>query len=273
LQLKFFLAEMNWIIQLRVWSDPSFGRGIMSRLGGGRVLHIETRYLLTQEALRAGRFLSRKKETNSNAADIGTNVLEAGRLQTLMHSLSLRTRGSTGATRTARGIMVLSILGTAEGTAVATVGACLAHPAPSGDGGLKIFVFIVGSTVGLIIGVVVGCILSQFWTVRRAVSEPLLAVQPAQPQQLQQPHTTTTTTTPSHKYLILSDRTVVDLKFLLRYCGLTVVGNKPDLIERMLSSGRMIIEEKCRLTLMAQASRGAKMPIEHFVNTERADAW
>ena len=37
--------------------------------------------------------------------------------------------------------------------------------------------------------------------------------------------------------------------------------------------GCTIDEEKCRLTLMAQASQGTKMPIEFFVNTEMADAW
>ena len=136
-----------------------------------------------------------------------------------------------------------------------------------------IFVFIVVLTVGIIIGMVVGCILSQFWTVRRAVSEPLLAVQPAQPQQLQQPHANTKITTSNHKYIILSDRTDVDLKILLRYCGLTDVGSKPDLIERMLGSERMINEEDCRVTLMTQVSRGMKMPIEYFVNPDRADAW
>ncbi len=130
LQINFFLVEMNWYIQLRVWSDSSAGRGIMSRLGSGRVRHIEARYLWSQEALRAGKFLLRKSETDTNVADIGTKSLDASRLETLMHSLLLRTsRGSSSATWTANGIMALSILGAAEGTEIVMVGQCLAQPA------------------------------------------------------------------------------------------------------------------------------------------------
>ncbi len=135
---------MNWYTQLRVWSDSSAGRCIMSRLGSGRVRRIEARYLWTQEALRAGKFLLRKSETDTNVADIGTKSLEASRLETLMHSLLLRTsRGSSSATRTASGIMALSILGAAEGTEVVTAVQCLAQPAFD-DGGLRVFIFLVG---------------------------------------------------------------------------------------------------------------------------------
>ncbi len=65
----------------------------------------------------------------------------------------------------------------------------------------------------------------------------------------------------------------MDLKILLRHCGLTVVGNKPDWIERMLSSRRMIDDERCRLTLMDQASRGTKVPVEFLVDVLMTDQW
>ncbi len=59
----------------------------MSRLDSGRVRRIEARYLWTQEALRAGKLLLRKSETDTNVADLGTKRLEASRLATLMHRL------------------------------------------------------------------------------------------------------------------------------------------------------------------------------------------
>ncbi len=52
-----------------------------------------------------------------------------------------------------------------------------------------------------------------------------------------------------------------------------MVGNKPDLTERTLSSRRMIDDERCRLTLMDQACRGTEVPVEFLVDVVKTDEW
>ena len=102
--------------------------------------------------------------------------------------------------------------------------------------------------------------------------EPLLTEQqePLGPlQQPQQHHEGT----PEHQDLILSGCTIVEMKSLLGNCGLRAVGNKPDLIQRMLESRRVICGERCRLVLAQQACEGVRMPVEYIVNEHRADAW
>ena len=152
-------------------------------------------------------------------------------------------------------------------------------------------IFTAGVAIGVVIGVIVGCVLVKFFTVEHAgnpavasrmdlrsragepcaAREPLLTEQEGQQQPLQpwQQHEGT----PEHQYLILSGCTVVELKSLLAICGLRPVGNKPELIQRMIESRRMICGDRCRGVLAQQACDGVRMPVEFLANEHRADAW
>ena len=96
LQLKHFFKEVQFPVELRVWSDSTASRGMMSRHGSGRVKHLEIRSLWTQEALERGDFTIHKSKTEENVADIGTNTLPGDRIEKLITALGMAFLDSSG---------------------------------------------------------------------------------------------------------------------------------------------------------------------------------
>ena len=90
IQMKQFMVEMGVAVNLRVWSDSSACRGMMCRLGSGKVKHLHIRSLWTQQKLRDGEFELKKADTLDNVADVGTKHLSAERIAFLLDRLGLR---------------------------------------------------------------------------------------------------------------------------------------------------------------------------------------
>ena len=66
-------------LKLRLWVDSTTADAIASRIGLGKVRHMEVKYLWAQEAHRNGRFCIRKIAGDKNPADVLTkpkSVLE-----------------------------------------------------------------------------------------------------------------------------------------------------------------------------------------------------
>ena len=64
--------------------------GMHSRIGSGRVRHLDVRWLWTQEAVQAGRFSLKKVDTAVNISDLTTKYHDDERLGTLMRMGGLR---------------------------------------------------------------------------------------------------------------------------------------------------------------------------------------
>ena len=63
------MGDLGWPSQLRVWIDSSAAKSIASRMGLGKVRHLEVKFLWLQEAVRRKRLELRKVRGDCNPAD------------------------------------------------------------------------------------------------------------------------------------------------------------------------------------------------------------
>ena len=89
--------DMGFDFKLRLWVDSNAAKAIASRLGLGRVRHMEVKYLWAQEAHRKKRFEIRKIAGLRNPADVLTKPLSAldmsPKLAAVGGTLVVRARG------------------------------------------------------------------------------------------------------------------------------------------------------------------------------------
>ena len=94
LQSVQFLAEAGLQLKLEILTDSTANIGMHSRIGSGRVRHLDVKWLWTQEAMQAGRFTLKKVDTTENISDLTTKYHDESRLEALMKLGGLRyTRG------------------------------------------------------------------------------------------------------------------------------------------------------------------------------------
>ena len=86
---------MRFLLQFVVGSDSSAARGICTRLGAGRVRHLQARELWIQERVLRKELSLRKVATETNRADIQTKPCDPVRHTMFLGLLSVR-RFSTG---------------------------------------------------------------------------------------------------------------------------------------------------------------------------------
>ena len=72
--------DLGFEFRLRLWVDSNTAKAIVSRLGLGKVRHLEVRYLWAQEALRSKKFEVRKISGETNPADVLTKPLSASEM-------------------------------------------------------------------------------------------------------------------------------------------------------------------------------------------------
>ena len=66
------MLDMGWVVGLQVWVDSTAAKAIASRVGLGKVRHMEVKYLWIQEGLRKKRFTVHKVLGLDNPGDIMT---------------------------------------------------------------------------------------------------------------------------------------------------------------------------------------------------------
>ena len=72
LGMRAIMGEMGWEAEVRVWADSSAAKSIASRIGLGKVRHMEVKFLWLQEAVKARRVEVRKVAGVANPADVLT---------------------------------------------------------------------------------------------------------------------------------------------------------------------------------------------------------
>ena len=112
------LKEMGFHMKAVVATDSSAAKGVSSRLGAGRIRHLETRCLWIQERVRAKELEIRKVWTDKNRADMQTKPLDPTRFWMLLGLLPLRR--ATGCDNARGGGLVTAILVSSIGGAQAT---------------------------------------------------------------------------------------------------------------------------------------------------------
>ena len=86
--------DLGYEFKLRIWVDSSTAKAIVSRLGLGKVRHMEVRYLWAQESHRAKRFEVRKIAGQRNPANVLTKAMSAGDMVEKLRMVGARFEGA-----------------------------------------------------------------------------------------------------------------------------------------------------------------------------------
>ena len=81
---KNFLKELGYDIQVRVWSDSKAAIGMASRIGPGRVKHLDLKSMFVQKLIKEKVVSIHKVLTDDNYSDLGTKYLPLPRHQLLL---------------------------------------------------------------------------------------------------------------------------------------------------------------------------------------------
>ena len=84
LGLQALAADLGWQVKVQTRVDGSAAQAMASRLGLGRVRHMEVRYLWVQDAVNKKRFVIRKVSGKINPADVLTKPLTQVAMQALL---------------------------------------------------------------------------------------------------------------------------------------------------------------------------------------------
>ena len=89
--------DLGWVLLIVVFVDSSAAKSIASRIGLGKLRHLEVKYLWLQEAGWRGRFVLQKIRGTINPADILAKLLSAAEMATLLGSVGgVLTRRAAG---------------------------------------------------------------------------------------------------------------------------------------------------------------------------------
>ena len=75
LGVKALLEDLGWDAQVRIWVDSAAAKSVASRVGLGKMRHMEVKFLWLQQAVRDGRVTLKKVPGQQNPADILTKPL------------------------------------------------------------------------------------------------------------------------------------------------------------------------------------------------------
>ena len=79
-------------VKMTIRTDSDAARGLIHRVGCGRVTHLQTRYLWHQQAPRERHFNVVRCGTKENPSDLGTKVLEREAMANCVRKLATRPR-------------------------------------------------------------------------------------------------------------------------------------------------------------------------------------
>ena len=142
-------------VKMTIRTDSDAARGMIHRVGCGRVRHLQTRYLWHQQALREGQFNVVRCGTKQNPSDLGTKVLEREAMASCMSKLAIipsnTLRGAivaalTRVTSASNNVITDGCCSTREGNTtseVNTAGSVSTFAASAGAGGAVVVMMLI----------------------------------------------------------------------------------------------------------------------------------
>ena len=86
------MRDMGWEIAIRLWVDSSAAKSMASRIGLGRVRHMEVKFLWLQEAVKERRVEVKKVPGTENPADVLTKPKSYGEMAGLLDRVGVHVR-------------------------------------------------------------------------------------------------------------------------------------------------------------------------------------
>ena len=93
LGVQSIMRDMGWEAPIRLWVDSSAAKSMASRIGLGKVRHMEVKFLWLQEAVKNKKVELRKIAGNLNPADVLTKPKSVKEAAALLESVGVHVRG------------------------------------------------------------------------------------------------------------------------------------------------------------------------------------
>ena len=90
IMMRQFFQQCGIEVASKVHSDSNAGRAIATRIGSGKVRHLQIRDLWVQERVRLGELQLGRVDTENNRSDLGTKHLDGKRVLKLLEMSNLR---------------------------------------------------------------------------------------------------------------------------------------------------------------------------------------
>ena len=121
IMMRQFYEQVGLPVRAVIQSDSSAARGMASRIGCGKIRHLQIRDLWIQERVRSGDLLLEKALTADNTSDLGTKHIDAKRIEKLVGLAGMRFRVGEAGQAALKGLAVGALL--ARQTVVAAAAA------------------------------------------------------------------------------------------------------------------------------------------------------
>ena len=87
LAVQALMADLGWEAEVRVFVDATAAKSIASRIGLGKVRHMEVKFLWLQEAVKMKRIKVMKVPGQLNPADVPTKPMSIGEMDQKIRSV------------------------------------------------------------------------------------------------------------------------------------------------------------------------------------------
>ena len=84
------MLDLGWEVGLRIWVDSTAAKAVASRVGLGKVRHMEVKYIWVQESLRGRRFQIFKVDGTKNPGDVATKPHSAQDIEVILKTIGIR---------------------------------------------------------------------------------------------------------------------------------------------------------------------------------------
>ncbi|CAK0829183.1 unnamed protein product [Prorocentrum cordatum] len=290
LQCKTYLIETQRPCNLKIYSDSTAGRGMCSRVGVGKVRHLELRYLWIQERLRLKAFELHKEDTSKMTADMLTKYSEWPTIEKHCTTLNLRFgKQMTGLSAMA---VFTEVVTKASGEKVTVYGgsdevavcpAPVSHYVESEEFRFYLMLGLVMVTAAstFLLGCWCGCYFKNFYDkffLQGAVSPASGSTCPPSARADVEFKTVCAQQDKGARHKLLNTFLVAELRAVLKAKSLAVSGIKEDLVTRMIKHGGVLSDRQAKeieqLRVMATAHGPlAKLSLQDISSPEAAQKW
>jgi hypothetical protein len=110
IMMRQFYEQVGLPVRAVIQSDSSAARGMASRIGCGKIRHLQIRDLWIQERVRSGDLLLEKALTADNTSDLGTKHIDAKRIEKLVGLSGMSFRVGEAGQAVVKGLAVGALL-------------------------------------------------------------------------------------------------------------------------------------------------------------------
>lgn len=90
LGMQALARDLGWEMRLKIWVDATAAKSIASRVGLGKIMHLETKYLWAQEAVKKKRISLHKVKGTVNPSGALTKPMSRDAMQHLFGRVGLQ---------------------------------------------------------------------------------------------------------------------------------------------------------------------------------------